>query len=83
MANWNEKNRTYPLDTGRKLNVYMPFRRYSERLLNVLCTTSCLQGVAFLTVYYTRLNRGVSYTLFLATTNISPTRHYAGTDECT
>ena len=27
-----------PVDTGRKLNVHMTFRRRSGRLLNVLCT---------------------------------------------
>ena len=29
---------TYPVDTGRKLNVHKTFRRRPGRLLNVLCT---------------------------------------------
>ena len=28
----------YPVDTGRKLNVYKTFRRRPGRLLNILCT---------------------------------------------
>ena len=28
---------TYPVDTGRKLNVYKTFRRRPGRLLNILC----------------------------------------------
>ena len=31
-------NVTYPVDTGRKLNVHKTFRRRPGRLLNVLCT---------------------------------------------
>ena len=31
-------NNPYPVDTGRKLNVYKTFRKHSRRLLNVLCT---------------------------------------------
>ena len=30
--------KTFPLDIGRKLNVYKTFRRCPGRLLNVLCT---------------------------------------------
>ena len=30
--------KSYPLDTGRKLNVHKTFRRRPGRLLNVLCT---------------------------------------------
>ena len=30
--------RSYPVDTGRKLNVHKTFRRRPGRLLNVLCT---------------------------------------------
>ena len=29
---------TYPVDTGRKLNVHKTFRRRPGRFLNVLCT---------------------------------------------
>ena len=29
---------TFPVDTGRKLNVHKTFRRRPGRLLNVLCT---------------------------------------------
>ena len=31
-------NYDYPVDTGRKLNVYKTFRKRPGRLLNVLCT---------------------------------------------
>ena len=47
---------TYPVDTGRKLNVHKTFRRRPGRVLNVICTfnlrpvstgisTKCLQNV--------------------------------------
>ena len=32
------KLQAFPVDTGRKLNIYMTFRRRPGRLLNVLCT---------------------------------------------
>ena len=31
-------NETFPVDTGRKLNVHKTFRGRSRHLLNVLCT---------------------------------------------
>ena len=34
----HHKCHSYPVDTGRKLNVYMTFKRRPGRLLNVLCT---------------------------------------------
>ena len=33
-----ENNSSFPVDTGRKLNVHKTFRRCPGRLLNVLCT---------------------------------------------
>ena len=35
LLNWNKLS--YPVDTGRKLNVHKAFRRRPGRLLNVLC----------------------------------------------
>ena len=35
LLNWNKLS--YPVDTGRKLNVHKTFRRRPRRLLNVLC----------------------------------------------
>ena len=34
----NKQMQAYPVDTGRKLNVYKTFRRLPRRLLNVFCT---------------------------------------------